>query len=126
MKTLKENFLKALQAIVVVVVLAFSGNANATTTAPTALTSNVYALTGGWSWKSFFVRRTAISKSTSSNGKAKAFAKVRGGKTFTFTFVKTKQKPKKSIPLDGGLSILAIGAAAFGIKKLRGNKGENN
>jgi hypothetical protein len=27
-----------------------------------------------------------------------------------------------SIPLDGGLGILILGAAAFGIKKLRGNK----
>lgn len=27
-----------------------------------------------------------------------------------------------SIPLDGGLSILLVGAAAFGIKKLRDNK----
>ena len=27
-----------------------------------------------------------------------------------------------SIPLDGGLSILVLGAAAFGIRKLRGNK----
>ncbi|ULC58309.1 hypothetical protein MBM09_10290 [Flaviramulus sp. BrNp1-15] len=31
-----------------------------------------------------------------------------------------------SIPLDGGLSILLIGAAAFGVKKLRGNKNDKN
>lgn len=30
-----------------------------------------------------------------------------------------------SVPLDGGLSILLIGAAAFGVKKLRGNKNED-
>ncbi|WP_372756520.1 PID-CTERM protein-sorting domain-containing protein [Mariniflexile sp.] len=30
-----------------------------------------------------------------------------------------------SIPLDGGLSILLVGAAAFGIKKLRDSKNEN-
>lgn len=29
-----------------------------------------------------------------------------------------------SVPLDGGLSILLIGAAAFGVKKLRGNKND--
>jgi len=29
-----------------------------------------------------------------------------------------------SIPLDGGLAILLVGAAAFGIKKLRGAKKE--
>lgn len=28
-------------------------------------------------------------------------------------------KKDKSIPLDGGLSILLLGAAAFGVKKLR-------
>ena len=27
-----------------------------------------------------------------------------------------------SVPLDGGLSILLLGAAAFGVKKLRDNK----
>mgnify|MGYP000250586093 CR=1 FL=1 len=31
-------------------------------------------------------------------------------------------KHTDSIPLDGGLGILVLGAAAFGIKKLRGNK----
>ncbi|OBQ56995.1 hypothetical protein JJL45_02215 [Tamlana sp. s12] len=30
--------------------------------------------------------------------------------------------PTDDIPLDGGLSLLALGAAAFGIRKLRGNK----
>jgi TPP-dependent indolepyruvate ferredoxin oxidoreductase alpha subunit len=29
------------------------------------------------------------------------------------------KKPKKSIPLDGGLGILVLGAAAFGARKLR-------
>lgn len=30
-------------------------------------------------------------------------------------------KPTNSVPLDGGLSILLLGAAAFGVKKLRDN-----
>ena len=30
------------------------------------------------------------------------------------------------IPLDGGLSLLVAGAAAYGIKKLRGNKSDAN
>lgn len=30
--------------------------------------------------------------------------------------------PKKSIPLDGGLGFLVLGAAAFGVRKLRKNK----
>lgn len=29
-----------------------------------------------------------------------------------------------AVPLDGGLGILLVGAAAFGVKKLRGNKNE--
>lgn len=29
------------------------------------------------------------------------------------------------VPLDGGLGILALGAAAFGVRKLRGNKNDN-
>lgn len=31
----------------------------------------------------------------------------------------TRTKKNQSIPLDGGLSILLLGAAAFGVKKLR-------
>ena len=31
-----------------------------------------------------------------------------------------------AIPLDGGLAILLLGAAAFGIKKLRGNKSDKS
>ncbi|WP_194767012.1 PID-CTERM protein-sorting domain-containing protein [Tamlana sp. I1] len=34
--------------------------------------------------------------------------------------------PADSVPLDGGLSILVLGAAAFGIRKLRGNKNVKN
>ena len=30
--------------------------------------------------------------------------------------------PPDAIPLDGGLSILLLGAAAFGVKKLRDNR----
>lgn len=37
--------------------------------------------------------------------------------------VSDSNKPD-SIPLDGGLAILLIGAAAFGVKKLRDNKKE--
>jgi hypothetical protein len=126
MKTLKKNVLKSVQAAAVVLALSFSGTANATTSA--------YALTGGvWSWESFFSSltnsNTQTSTSTSSSGgsSASAFASATGGKTFTFTFTRVKpKKPKTSIPLDGGLSILVLGAAAFGVKKLRGTKGEAN
>ncbi|MFD0834199.1 PID-CTERM protein-sorting domain-containing protein [Mariniflexile aquimaris] len=31
-----------------------------------------------------------------------------------------------TIPIDGGLGILLVGAAAFGVKKLRENKNEKN
>ena len=34
------------------------------------------------------------------------------------------QRGSDSIPLDGGLGILVLGAAAFGVKKLRINKNE--
>lgn len=35
---------------------------------------------------------------------------------------KKKKKKTDSVPLDGGLSILLLGAAAFGAKKLHDNK----
>ena len=50
----------------------------------------------------------------------------------TSTYAGSKWKPKQhhhkrgcghdSIPLDGGLSILLLGAAAYGVKKIRDNK----
>lgn len=36
----------------------------------------------------------------------------------------TKPPKGDAVPLDGGLGILLVGAAAFGVKKLRGNKNE--
>lgn len=33
-------------------------------------------------------------------------------------------RPADSVPLDGGLGILLLGAAAFGVKKLRDNNNE--
>lgn len=30
----------------------------------------------------------------------------------------------KDVPLDGGLAVLLVGAAAFGVKKLRDNKND--
>lgn len=34
----------------------------------------------------------------------------------------TNKRKNTSVPLDGGLSVLILGAAAFGVKKLRDNK----
>ena len=34
---------------------------------------------------------------------------------------KPGRKKPKSVPIDGGLGILLLGATAFGVKKLRGN-----
>lgn len=124
MKTLKANFQNAFKVALVVAVFAFSGNANA---------SAPQALTGGFSWYNYFFGTTGTSTSTSTstissgNTYASASASATGGSTFTFTTVNIKQfpgSPKKSIPLDGGLSILALGAAAFGVRKLRAKKGE--
>lgn len=126
MKTLKKNILKSVQATAVVIALTFSGAANATT--------STYALTGGgWSFKSFFFSKPktnvsrSFSSSTSGSSSATATATASGSRTFTFTKTKIKvlpKTPKTSIPLDGGLSILVLGAAAFGVRKLRGNKSE--
>ncbi|MDN3665666.1 PID-CTERM protein-sorting domain-containing protein [Algibacter miyuki] len=120
-----------ISALAIVFALTFSTNMNATTAvssveAPTtvALASTHFtsvALTGNWydiifSWvkcKICGAKNCKIKHNTSNCKKChrphKGNCNGGGGST-------------PSVPLDGGLGFLMLGAAAFGVKKLRGDK----
>ncbi len=74
-------------------------------------TSNVNAQNGGGGTDNNNGQHNDTSGSTQYNG-ASTNNNGNGGKS----------KNNSSVPLDGGLSILLLGAAAFGVKKLRENK----
>ncbi len=106
MKSNEKKFSKTISALLIICALSFSTNTNA---AP--------SLTFG-SWvSSLFRNNPKPPTQNNTQKKHKHFAGCghndHGG-----------QDGSTSVPLDGGLSILLIGAAAFGVKKLRGNKDE--
>jgi hypothetical protein len=97
MKTSKKNFLKYITAFLFVFAL--------------VLPTNMDALTSGSDDRS-----ESRSNDDKKSGDKKSGDKKSGDK---------KSGDKNShdnIPLDGGLGILVLGAAAFGIRKLRGKK----
>lgn len=89
---MKQNKLKNIRAIILVLAIIFSTNIYATTT---TVSKNGYKQ----------------EKKTCKKCKRKHSGNCGGG--------------HQSVPLDGGLGILVLGAAAFGIKKLNEKK-ENN
>ena len=125
---MKKNnkFLKAMQTILVVAALTFTCDMNATS--------------GSWysSWGSWFTSSTHGTVSHSADGKTKKITrykkvkiKKRNGSYFHAWFKKIFIVKKHggggstpSVPLDGGLGVLVLGAAAFGVRKLRGNNND--
>lgn len=61
-------------------------------------------------------KNSFIKKNSFKDKKSKKFVKGKHGGV-----KKGGKHNPKSVPLDGGLSILLLGAAAFGVKKLRNN-----
>lgn len=108
----KGNFLlKNLKiiAFVIVFMLSFGSNANAATNAPSMnLTSNTLTisaqnptLTWGFGWYYKWKKKWYKKKKKQWHKKPK--------------------QPTDSVPLDGGLGVLLLGATAFGVRKLRKN-----
>ncbi|SFZ90890.1 hypothetical protein SAMN05428642_1011213 [Flaviramulus basaltis] len=100
MKTKNKNIFKKL--IVLLAILAFSINMN-------ALSNNKKGNNGN-------------GKGHSSHGNGNGYGHTSHGNGNGYGHVHNKNCDHgsgDSIPLDGGLSILLVGAAAFGIKKLR-------
>lgn len=106
MKTKNNNLSKTVQSTLLIVALIFSSHMNA----------------WSWPWNSSNQSTRSSSASgtvtiSSSEGSRITTSTTGNGYVVVNTNIKTK-----SIPLDGGLSILLIGATAFGARKLRGNK----
>ncbi len=112
MKSNRNTLSNGLKAFFIVIALTFSSNMNAST-----------SLSSGGSWSSFIASffggdrdrgdrdRDGQRNHRHFRGCAHSGGNQGGGDT---------------IPIDGGLGILLVGAAAFGVKKLRENKNEKN
>lgn len=97
MTTNSNYFLKTMRIALVVFALTFSTNMNAAT-----------SLTFGGGWLDWI--KELFHKHYRGCGHYSGGGGQQGG--------------GDSVPLDGGLGILLVGAAAFGVKKLRDNKNE--
>ena len=124
MKVIKHS-----KILVFVLALAFSSQSNATNSITNlaitgsnisylnAASINIYTLTsGGVNWDSFvaWLKQGNKKKGRKNKGRLK-----NGGPQ---SKERTNDRKTTSIPLDGGLGILLLGAAAFGVRKLRRNK----
>lgn len=100
MKTQKKIFFKQIAALLFVLALVLPTDMNA---------KNNGRSSSGWAqfWASIF----------GGNG-GKHHQGPKGHKAAS------NSGPSDSVPLDGGLSFLVLGAAAFGVRKLRGNKND--
>jgi hypothetical protein len=126
MKSNKNSFFRGVSMLLIIFALTFSTNAKAnspvtSSTLTNMLTSTVdvnivplqiYSLTGNWlqgflDWLKD-LKKCGTCGSTSCGGHSHGGGDNGGG--------------TPGVPLDGGLGILALGAAAFGVRKLRGNK----
>ena len=123
------KIIKHSKIIVFVLALAFSSQSNATNSITNlaitgsnisylnAASINIYTLTsGGVNWDSFvaWLKQGNKKKGRKDKGRLK-----NGGPQ---SKERTNDRKTTSIPLDGGLGILLLGAAAFGVRKLRRNK----
>ena len=110
---LKNNISKLLGALIIIFALTFSTNANAIASGQNIANSislvitsaNIATVTGDFQKKK--------KKKCRKCGRRKHRGSCKGG---------GNNGGGDSIPLDGGLSILLLGAAAFGVKKLRDTK----
>ena len=112
----KNNISKLLGALIIIFALTFSTNANAIASGQNIANSislvitsaNIATVTGD-----FQKKKKKKKKKCRKCGRRKHRGSCKGG---------GNNGGGDSIPLDGGLSILLLGAAAFGVKKLRDTK----
>ena len=115
---LKNNISKLLGALIIIFALTFSTNANAIASGQNIANSislvitsaNIATVTGDFQKKK--------KKKCRKCGRRKHRGSCKGGGNNGGG----NNGGGDSIPLDGGLSILLLGAAAFGVKKLRDTK----
>lgn len=98
MKTNNFTFLKTIKTMAIIIVFTFSTNIHA---------ASVSSWGNWWGnfWGNFWGNNHTHYRGCGHNGSGS------GGSTDT-------------VPLDGGLGILLVGAAAFGVKKLRESKND--
>ena len=130
---INKLFCKTFSTIVIVFALALSTNANAASANTLAVSTEAFtlspktiALTSG-GWFSSFFRSKCRKCGRRHSGRCRGNTHNHGNRCRKCQRRHSGRRcgtkpPTDSIPLDGGLSILMLGAAAFGVRKLRGNK----
>ncbi|WP_152596272.1 PID-CTERM protein-sorting domain-containing protein [Algibacter lectus] len=121
----KKSLVNIIGALAIILAFTFSTNANATsvsavsTTNVTLATTHFMVVGGGrsrtcnWGHKRCYTRHYGSPKCGSCGHNSHSGGCSGGGTTPT---------DPDSVPLDGGLGFLMLGAAALGVKKLRGKK----
>ncbi|WP_405296075.1 PID-CTERM protein-sorting domain-containing protein [Algibacter sp. Ld11] len=116
----KKTFVNIIATLAIILAFSFSTNANATSVSAVSTTNVTLATThfmvvGGGSRCSHGIRNCKLRHNDSKCRRCKSAhsGKCGGGSTPT---------PPDSVPLDGGLGFLMLGAAALGVKKLRSKK----
>lgn len=120
----KKTFVNIIATLAIILAFSFSTNVNATsvsavsTTNVTLATTHFMVVGGGsrrcnWGHRRCYIRHYGSSKCGSCGHNSHSGGCSGGGSTPT---------PPDSVPLDGGLGFLMLGAAALGVKKLRSKK----
>jgi hypothetical protein len=132
MKSNKNSFFRGISMLLIIFALTFSTNAKANSPVASSALSNIvatsvvvkivpakmYSLTGGFlsGIKDWFRNRKRNRRTHTHYRGCGHGDSSQGGSD------DHHGNGGDAVPLDGGLGILALGAAAFGVRKLRGNK----
>jgi MYXO-CTERM domain-containing protein len=131
MKSNKKTFFRSVKLLILLFALTFSTKTKANTPVASSALSNVVAttsdvnivplqihsLTWGWRWiKRWWNNNCQTCGASSCGGHSGGDGHSDDGDGCS------GGNGGDAVPLDGGLGILALGAAAFGVRKLRGNK----
>ncbi|WP_299550166.1 PID-CTERM protein-sorting domain-containing protein [Seonamhaeicola sp.] len=138
MKIKGNIFVKTFRMVTIVFVFILCGNTNTASASTNSIKLNhvplstitasthTYALTNSWSewWKKWWKDNKNKDEVKRKNRKwwKKFWKNAWDNNNENNLPEKRKRNRTDSIPLDGGLGILLLGAAAFGVKKLRGKK----
>ncbi|GAA3599807.1 hypothetical protein Q4Q39_19105 [Flavivirga amylovorans] len=115
MKIKTNTLFKTISTFLILLALTFSTNMNASSTSMSTIPasmnpvfSNMIAISGNW-WQKKNKKKKRCRRCGSSSCRGKC---------------RKKRGHTDSVPLDGGLGILLLGGAAFGVRKLLKNKND--
>jgi hypothetical protein len=120
MKSNKNSFFRGISMFLIIFALTFSINAKATTTFRSSNGTSLIATSADVNMIPAHIN--ALTFFLNFDVQAFLASKCKNHGQSGCSICKKTDSGSQSVPLDGGLGILALGAAAFGVRKLRGNK----